>query len=160
MLAEKEAIIPPQDRNQQRRIQDRRIGRAPLGLKIFWVCFCNFGLYNMHIIYFNCSQHAMLSICFYTLLSLQKTDLKYVKLGTSKQFQNPGTRILPCRDRAPWFWNFWINPAMYVHERIKWIDQLSLSMSARYIWSDTLYIYVHQQSTFLQTVYPMAWGLK
>ena len=54
----------------------------------------------MHIIYFNCSQHAMLSICFYTLLSLQKTYLTYVR--DIKTIPRPGTRILPCRDRAPW----------------------------------------------------------
>ena len=87
----------------QRRIQDRRAGRAPPCLKFLGVVFVNFECKTR--INFYCGHHTVFTIC--TLFStVTKT------IGTSKQTPDP--KKSKRRDSAPRFWNSWIRHC-YVH---------------------------------------------
>ena len=76
--------------------------------KICWVYFCKFGLHNMHILYRNCSEHAMFTICILFPTLTSKIFGTCICEGASKQSPDPknSTTLEP----HPWFWNSWICP--------------------------------------------------
>ena len=87
-------------RNAQRRIQDRRTGRArPPVENLLGLVFVN--LDSITRIFFHCSEHAALTISILSSILITKTWNMCER--ASKHSQTP--RILPRRDRAPGFEN-------------------------------------------------------
>ena len=78
---------------RQRRIHRRHTGRAPP----VW----NFLKRCIYVINLQCLQYV-----FYSLLSLQKHRV-FVK-GHQNNLQTSKVNVIPRRDSAPRFWNFWI----------------------------------------------------